>query len=665
MKKILFLIIISSLILASCGKDEIEEKKFYKTHTVWEWYISSKDSLLSTVQGMNVSDLSFKNPWRIKEIFVKKWDIVKSGQILATLSNEEASINYVWALNILNEIKNMWFDITSMWNDTEKIKSSIEKIYDEKLNFVKNDYEKSKINVSMAQKDLDLAKSNLKNISEMLSGTSLSNDQKIKQALNALEMAKNNLDNSKKLLDLENSNIQKNAISSLTNAYIIARNAKEYIDSILGVTSSNRYKNDDFENYLWAKDSNSKTKAETSFNLFNSQYEETYKMYSESIVGKTNIPKETLVNILNKSLTTLESLRNNLHDTKDMLDKSITSVNFDGNTLNWMKNQTSAFLWDLEQIILSPTWAWVKWSIEAIESFENSYNLKIKQLEDAYKIAAEDVNLAKTGKDIVSSDISKNIDSLKTNIVIKEESLNIAKISEEQANKNIELTKQEKASKIAEIDANLSEIKSKLSEAGSMKAEIKMNADMAVNGIESWIIRAPFDWIILDKNFDIGSVVWAWIPIFKISSNDWKYLKISFDNSVYGLSAWREVKLKDEKDWKTLTWKIISINQIQDIVTKKNYSEIQIYNENTQIWERLSVLLWKEEQEKNIIIPTNSIVSKYGKPWVYSLQKGIVVFKIIKIKDSDEAFSAVEWVMIWDKIITEWKDNMVDWEKLD
>ena len=34
MKKILFLIIISSLILASCGKDEIEEKKFYKTHTV-------------------------------------------------------------------------------------------------------------------------------------------------------------------------------------------------------------------------------------------------------------------------------------------------------------------------------------------------------------------------------------------------------------------------------------------------------------------------------------------------------------------------------------------------------------------------------------------------------------------------------------------------------
>ena len=63
--------------------------------------------------------------------------------------------------------------------------------------------------------------------------------------------------------------------------------------------------------------------------------------------------------------------------------------------------------------------------------------------------------------------------------------MNIAKISEEQANKNIELTKQEKASKIAEIDANLSEIKSKLSEAGSMKAEIKMNADMAANGIES------------------------------------------------------------------------------------------------------------------------------------------------------------------------------------
>jgi len=54
--------------------------------------------------------------------------------------------------------------------------------------------------------------------------------------------------------------------------------------------------------------------------------------------------------------------------------------------------------------------------------------LKIKQLEDARDIAKEDVELAKTGKDMNSSDISKNRNSLETNINIKEDQLSLANI---------------------------------------------------------------------------------------------------------------------------------------------------------------------------------------------------------------------------------------------
>lgn len=46
-------------------------------------------------------------------------------------------------------------------------------------------------------------------------------------------MAKSNLENSKRLLGLERENMEKNALNSLTNAYIVARNARDAVDSIL------------------------------------------------------------------------------------------------------------------------------------------------------------------------------------------------------------------------------------------------------------------------------------------------------------------------------------------------------------------------------------------------------------------------------------------------
>lgn len=662
MKKIISIIIISSLLLTSCTKEEVIEKKYFQTHIVAEWYLSSKDSIQSTVVWMNVSDLSFKNPWRITEIYVNKWDSVKTGQVLATLSNEEWNISYAWAEAILSEIRNMWVDTSNMLNDTTNIKSAVEKVYDGKIKLIENEYKKSNIAINTAEKDLELAKSNYKYTNQMYSDTSMSNEQKIKQAENALNMAKNNLENSTKLLQNDKLNIQKNAVNSLTNAYIIARNAREYIDTILWVSESNKNKNDAYEVYLWAKKVSTKNKAEESFNIFSTSYTETYKLYSDNIVWKSEIDKETLLIVLNKALSTLESLRINLHDTKDMLDNSIVSYNFDTNNISSMQNQISSMLWDLELAILSPSWAWIKWSIDAIGSFDKNYDLKIKQLEDNVAISSEDLNLAKTGKSISASDISKNLENLKTAINIKQDSLDIAKIWEEEASKNIELTKLEKISKLAEIDANLSQIKAKFSEVWSKKAEIQMNANLAINSIESGIIKAPFDWIVVDKYFSKWEVAWAWTPILKISSTDWKYIKTYIDNTNYWLTISNKVNLKNDKNGYSFSWTITKIDSILDINTKKNYVEILINDEKTNIWDRLALLLWKEKKEKQIVIPMNSVITKYSQPWVYVIENKKALFKMIKIIDSDSSFVAVSWIKIWDKIITQWKDNILDWE---
>ncbi len=662
MKKIISIIIISFLLLTSCTKEEVQEKKYFQTHTVAEWYLSSKDSIQSTVVWMNVSDLSFKNPGRITEIYVNKWDNVKAGQVLATLSNEEWNISYAWAESILSEIRNMWVDTSNMLNDTVNIKSAVEKVYDGKIKLIENEYKKSNISINTAEKDLELSKSNYKYTNQMYTDTSMSNEQKIKQAENALNMAKNNLENSTKLLQNDKQNIQKNAVNSLTNAYIIARNAREYIDTILWVSEANKNKNDAYDVYLWAKKISTKNKAIDSFNTFSTSYAETYKLYSDKIVWKSEIDKETLLTVLNKALSTLENLRINLHDSKDMLDNSIVSYNFDNNSISSMQNQISSMLWDLELAILSPSWAWIKWSIEAIDSFDKNYDLKIKQLEDNVAISSEDLNLAKTWKSISSSDISKNLENLKTAINIKQDSLDIAKIWEEEASKNIELTKLEKISKLAEIDANLSQIKAKLSEVWSKKAEIQMNANLAINSIESGIIKAAFDWIVVDKYFSKWEVVWAGIPIIKISSTDWKYIKTYIDNSNYWLTISNKVNLKNEKNWNTFSWTITKIDNILDINTMKNYVEILINDEKTNIWDRLALLLWKEKKEKQIVIPINSVITKYSQPWVYVIENKKALFKMIKIIDSDSSFVAISWLKMWDKIITQWKDNILDWE---
>ncbi len=84
-------------------------------------------------------------------------------------------------------------------------------------------------------------------------------------------------------------------------------------------------------------------------------YDSTYKLYTTEIEGKTDVDKSVLLDILNKSLSTLDLLRNSLHDTLDMLDNSITSSTFDLGTLGNYKNQTSTMISSLEQVILSPT----------------------------------------------------------------------------------------------------------------------------------------------------------------------------------------------------------------------------------------------------------------------------------------------------------------------
>ncbi|MDD2565856.1 MAG: efflux RND transporter periplasmic adaptor subunit [Candidatus Gracilibacteria bacterium] len=666
MKKILSILLVSSLFLASCGTTEIVEKKFYKTFTVKNGSLTSKDSILATVEGKNSTSLSFKAPGRISEIYVKKGDNVKTGDILAKLSNDEGGISYSGLSNILSDMNSMGGDIASMGGDTAKMKVAVDNLYEQRIQLLENSYEKSKIATQMAEKDLALAIKTLDDSSKMFSGSLTSVDQKIKQAENALKMANNNLDNSRKLLEQEKINIRKNALNSLSNAYIIARNALDYTDVIIGVTDSNKYKNDSYEVYLGAKNSSTKTYAEKLFREFNAKYSDTYKYYQSNIVSKTDIPEDIIVIMLGKASETLENLRTLLHSTQDMLDNSISSSTFNDEMLSGMKTQITALLSNLEMAILSPTGAGIKGSQEAITSFQNNYDLKIKQLEDARDIANDDVNLAKTGQDINKSDVSKNRSNLETNIKIKEDQLSLSRIGEQEVLKNIEMVKKEKISKLAEIDTNLSEIASKLGELDSKKSETSMNMNLASESIESGIIRAPFDAIILDKLSDLGTVIGAGMPIFNITSLDKKLVKTYIDNSVYNKKIGDKIMLRNPVSAVEIEGNITLIDGTQDLVKKKNYLELELNGEGINIGDRVTILLNENNNDNinSIIIPSKAVIYKYSEPGVFILDGKTAKFKLIKVTGRDSEFVSVEGLKIGEKVIVDGKDNILDGEVL-
>lgn len=467
----LSLIICSTLLLSSCTTEPVSEKKHFSVFTIGTGAFTQTDNVMATVEGKTTADLSFKASGRIATMSVEPGQSVKKGQILATLGNEEASITTAGLSNILG-------DITG-------IRSSVGSLYDNRIENLANDSDRARLGVELATKDLELAKQILQNSRSIFSDSILSSGEKVSQAEKGLEYARNNLVNSEKLLAIQGESLRKNALNSMSNAFIVARNARDFADQTLGVTEANRSKNDAFEIYLGAKNSAVKTTAENSFRAFNAEYETMYAWYYVNIVGKDTVSKETLSGALGRSLRTLEHLREMLHTLSNTLENSISSSNFSESDLDALKNKTTAFLSNTELSMLDSNGGGVKGSIAAIDVFDSGYALKIQQLEDSVKLAEADLALAKTGKDTSSGDVQKNLATLTMNIKMKEDALKLAQVSISSVEKNREILDSERKSKLSETDSKLS--------------ETRMNKNLANNTIESGIIRAPFDGIILKK----------------------------------------------------------------------------------------------------------------------------------------------------------------------
>ncbi len=619
--------------LISCEKQEEKLVKYYKTTKVASGSINLEDDFVWYVESNIKTQLWTKQWWLIREIYVKEWDRVNAWDIIARFDNAESSTSLV------NQEK--------MILQMQELKDSVSKSYDSQIDITRSLENQININLNWANNILSLTK-NIKD-KELASINS-----QIETTKNALETTKIELEQTKLVFDTKEKNLYSNGKNAITSSMIIDTNTIKYVDEILWViNSTNDNNNDEFQDFLWAKDSGQKNQVIEQFRIVNKNYINYKNIYETTILNKEP-SNEEIKNILTIWIDFNNELRNFLKDLYETVDNSVSSEpNFSQTIINWHKQTISNFWSNIESVLVTVSWnyiLWLKWIKESIDDFNS-------EKEKALSLLQKKVDLA-----------SNNLDTIIKNYEYASEWNNL-KITD------VETKTKEASEKINEINKNRASIESsknaKITELNLETTKIEMWLDLSLVSINNSVIRAPISWVITKKFVEIWQVIVPSMPIVEISDD--KDIKIVFeltDNKISKISEWIKVNISIEwSDW-FKDWIIKTIFPIKNEITKKTKIEIALVDsKNIIIWS-IAKLYINDKSQNWIFIKNNSIIEKYMIPWVYVIKTDkkngkIIEFRQIKILKQNNEFSLVEWLQAWEEIITDWKENLFDGEELE
>lgn len=613
MKK-LIIFLFFTLFLFSCEKEKVEEtKKYFWTWTVFSWSIDNFNTHVWYLQWQNTTNLSTKVWWKVTNIFVKEGDYVNAWDLLLTLDSMEAKVWYNTSSTIVSTLSDMKNTTSSMYD--EQIKSM-----------------EQKLNQAWIWKEW---------VYTWLSDVKSVSEAQLETAKTSLETAKVNLENTQIILDTKEKNIYTNSKNAIVSSVILDTNIINFVDELLWVTSSNKDKNDSFEDYLSIENKQKLNEAETSFLKSYDLYKKYKELYNTQIENK-NPSNEVLIEALNSWEILAENLKTLLNLTYDVLDNSVDNIYFSRQTIDLYKQNVTNFWAQIESSLITVSWEyflWIKWSKQSLTDFQNEKKLQLEILKKQVELAEKSYNQYK-----LTSDSKIRETETQTKIIDSQFQEMIS---------TIESLKKQKQAALEQIDL-------KISEAVWQKESSSVM-------IDSWEIRSPISWVITIKAVEVWQVVWWWMPLLVVADDQNLKLDISVSEEVlWNISLWQDVLL--EVDWfdKQVKSKVSMIYPSKDLITKNTKIEISFENKDKlKIGSYTKVYLSNIINFDYILIPNNSIVSKFMIPWVYILNnEWKVEFKNIEIIKSNDKFSSISWLKVGDIIITEWKDNLYDGEKV-
>jgi len=676
-KEIIASLIVASIVLTSCWSSETKivadeiAKKQVQIKTVEKEFFNEEIKLVWKITPEIETPISSQVAWTIKEINaevgkeVKKWDILakidlSSSTYWASFNNANTAYN--------NSLNSYNYTEESINRDLNTAKIQLDNAKSAKDNtYITTD------------KQLEIAQTQLNNIKTTKNNTLATTDESLKQNLiwidlaqKQLDLAKNNLLNFQKNSDTQLTSLYNQEDSAyddirvaLDNAFTAIDNTLTQADIILWVSDKNKNLNDAYELYLWAKNSDTKTKSESALQEARGIYDGYYK-------AKDYSTKEKTLDLLNKVITLSQKTSALCDNMIAMLDNSITWWSFTQDSLNSLKyNVLGTWISTKQSTVNTIKW-WLisakNWLIklsDAINTTKTSIDTQKSSLNKTIEISETSLANAKQWYANLKAWNTTQIDNIDWNEQLLQTQLENTVALIKQTRDNVD-----NSLRIAQsnYDSTKAKLNSQRVAAKSQIDNAKWWKDLAWIQLNNTSIVAPFDWIITARNIELWTMVNPGTLTFAIWDKSQLKAKLDLNSdNISFLTLWQLAKIKK---WETTSTGIISLlSPTTDPTTKMFKAEIKLLTkpDNINLGDYIDIIINKvNAKEKMLLVPFSSVVS-LGQ-WDYSVfvvKDNIAKTRQVKVwEQNSNQVQILSWLQEWEKVVTSWTLTLQDWDAI-
>jgi len=588
MKKLLFISIL--FIVVSCSNSEIietqnddtKQKKswsfswsnlskswslsnfsndfFIETKTIWDFnMITNINKVWKIIPNQNI-DIKSQVSWRMSNIYVREWEVVYAGQTIAKISDSYSKY-YL-------ELEKAQIDLEKqIINKESQVLSHDQKIENSKvsLNDAKNNYDNAK----------NTATEDIKKINLDYNNSSLVDEDS--QAYLELEKAKLDYENTINKNIQQTESYLQNINKEYNNLNLILNDVIQFSDELLWITDDNEDDNDDFEDYLWAKNTNIKNESEQELiKLIN---------YKKEILllNISNLNEWNMLEFMDSFYLWYSNISSLLNSIELTLNNSIVSV--------WTlsENDIDSYISKVNSYQNSN-----QWNLSSFTSTKNSIASYLNTYKNSELSAFKNVELQEKKLEDSSENwelnYNKSLISIQNTLNSYETKYKQAQLSYDNAIKNREVS-------IKSLD-NL--IESATNNKNKAAAEFsKLN------------IISPINWIISSIDIDNNSDISNWTKLFSVISNNNIQIEVSLNNyQISQVNIWDPVKI--EYNWKEFFWEIYSKSSFAD--DNLDYSVLIVVEDKLDlIWG--STIVHFNINTNNFILPINIVTITWDNMW--------------------------------------------------
>ena len=531
-------------------------------------------------------ELSANANGRVSSVWVKVWDKVSAGQVLARL--DDSIGNYGISL----ERSNIWIESAQINYDYTKL-SLDQQIEDARLRL--EELERNlEIAVRDAAQNLEQAKNDL--------DSSKYEDLDTAAALQ-LEQIDNNIEKSRLEYEIKIQSDQQQIETFKANVKKEFQNIRtqvldviDFSDQILWVTEQNRRKNDKFEEFLWANDSDQKRQAENDLrSLFSLKDNAEFQNYINLINSEISIEQMQEIlsytwNIYESMLTVLISLEttinNSISSIGSLSSADIASFNSQVNGLQTqVQGSYTGFISTRSSIrtFLSTYKNSQESILKSIELQEKDREIQLRNLQNAAQSAQTWFNRTEIS-------IEDRIETIRQNIRVAENNLN-------NAIENREVT-------LRSLNNNI--------------ADARVGYASAAKEYSKLTITSPISGTIAGVNIDVGQEIGTWTPLFEIVSDGDPEVQVAFSDNEKDF-IFPGQKALVSYNGTDIQWTIYAISDVAD--SNLNYPATIVFESGTNIIGTLVDVTISLDSEKRLI-PVNIVEVGWDNTWYLKTLSG-------------------------------------------